>query len=220
MVGWNDEYMLDHITACMKRFQIWGFESLDPDNMNAAKDRLRTLKWSQYASVSVSYTKFQCSENQEVHILRCTGTRQWRKKSPRNDHAFLFTGTVKPNELQSTQQRIPALLRCLFKIEDCDNSQTALLAVVWSLKVNRYIARLGVIQRSAPTESVDKGVSFGGCRTYVVLIRAIEYPAHLIPLSLNDDNNKWLLDNCINLKIFNLLETTYWEITLICNNIR
>jgi len=208
-VGWDSEYLLDHVVRCMQRFQIWDFESLDLRDTEAVKRHLESLKWRQFAAVSVPYTKFQSTKSQEVHILRCTGTRLWRGKPPRNDYVYLYTGTLGLHELQSTHQRIPALLRCLFKIEDHENNRTALLAIVRSLKVDRYHTRLGVIQVSAPPESANQTISFGGGKTYIVPIRAIELPAHLIPLSLSSDNNRWLLNNCVTLETFNLLRTIF-----------
>jgi len=135
--------------------------------------------------------------------------RLWREKPPRNDHVYLYTGMLGPHELQSTHQCVLALLRCLFKIEDRENNRTALLAIVHSLKVDRYHTRLGVIQVSAPPESANRTISFGDGKTYIVPIRAIELPAHLTPLSLSSDNNRWLLNNCVTLETFNLLRTIF-----------
>jgi hypothetical protein len=87
--GMPKEELQNHIAWCFKRY---GNNSRYVNHDEEFR-RLEDVKYSRFDSASIPVTSFQ-GDKQTIHIVRCTGTNQWRKhKPPRNDTVLLWDGT-------------------------------------------------------------------------------------------------------------------------------
>jgi hypothetical protein len=77
--------LLNHITGGFKGFADFT-DYVDHDQYCG---RHNDAQFIQYNPLAIPMTSFHCDE-QEVHMVRCTGSTRWRKHSPpRNDTALL-----------------------------------------------------------------------------------------------------------------------------------
>jgi len=143
---------------------------------------LNNAKYILYNAVAIPVTCFQCDE-QAVYMVRCTGSTRWRKhKAPKNDTVLLWMGTSLNSHFKSTVGCIPALLKCLFVIEDAELSVKGLLALVqmFATGLIRQTACIVIVEERH--QPLMQPLRDGGYRrrppfsvgiTYIVPIRAI-----------------------------------------------
>jgi len=151
-------------------------------------------------------TSVQCDE-QAVYIVRCTGSRRWRKhKPPRNNTVLLWMGTSPDSYFKSTAGGIPALLKCLVVVEDAESSIGGLLAFVKMFPTGPIRQTNGMViveeeyqppMRFLHNESYCHNPLFGIRMTYIIPICAIQGAVLLLPLMLQLKSSRWYMCNKI-----------------------
>jgi hypothetical protein len=114
-----------HIAPGFKRFtNCTDYVDHDPNF-----SRLKDSKNIPYNGVAILVTSFH-SDQQAVHMVRCTGSTWLRKyKPPRNDTLVLWMGTSPDSHFKSTAGPIPVRLKCFRVVEDAESSVIELLAL-------------------------------------------------------------------------------------------
>jgi len=215
---------LDDLAKCFAMLEgeqqnhiAWGFKRFANFTHYIKHDqyfsRLNDSMYNLYNAVAISVTFFQCDE-QEFHMVSCTGSTRWRKhKAPRNDTVLPWMGTSADSYYKSTTGCIPSWLKCLFVVEDVESSIDGLLTMVQTfptgaIRQSAYIVVLK--ERHQPSMQLSHEGSycrkplFGIGTTYIVSISAIPGAVHLLLLMLQPDNSQWYLCNKIHFNPFNL----------------
>jgi hypothetical protein len=141
----------------------------------------------------VAVPVFQQPDLYDLHNIRTTGTRLFRKKMPRNDWVWVL---VSNNNNGDLGDRLPGLLKGLFKIRDPIDKQCYRLAIVEVLqpvdegKADAFDTLIRVKRRTLKT---------AGGVDWVVNIRSILGIAHLMPYG----EDQWLVNNRIDIKTWN-----------------
>jgi hypothetical protein len=169
--------------------------------------RLGEATYTRYTAAALPVANFQGDE-EDVHVVRCTGTEPSRKfKWARNDYVFLRPNQYVEGNFASTRGRIPARLNCLFLAQESKFGVVTPLALVTTLipgPIRQPSGLLTVQEKPQEDDSTRRRPNFCVGSRYVVPLRLIERAAHLIPYDIADDNNKWFVNNTIDLNAFNL----------------
>jgi len=200
----------NHIAWCFKRFA----DFTDYVNHDQYCSRLNNAKYIRNNTVAILLTSFQCDE-QEVHIVRCSGSTRWRKHKPlRNDTGLHCMGTTPDSQFKSTAGHIPARLKCLFIVEHAELSFEGLLGLVQTFGTWPLHQTAGMViveeRHQPPMQPLHDGryrpkPLFGVETTYIVPISAIQGAVHPLPLMLQPDSSWWYWSNTIHLNAFNLI---------------
>jgi Plavaka transposase len=204
----------NHIAWCLKRFYDWD----EYVTCETSFQLLYDAKYERYDSVIIPVPSFQDVDTQDVHIIRCTGKRAWRKlKLPRNDTVLLWTGTGSSDHFKSSRGRIPARVDCLFHVvmTQIGKPLNVCLALITSLVPGPIKKTEGmmIVEEQVPLVQSEPFTRGGRRRQpqtgigsrYIVPVSAIQSAAHLIPLEPSSKNTRWYLNNTIDLSTFNLL---------------
>jgi len=200
----------NHIAWCFNRFA----DFTDYVNHDQYFSCPNDAKHIQYNTVAILVTSFQCDE-QEVYLVHCTGSTRWRKhKPPRYDIVPLWMWMSPDSHIKSTVGCILVLLKCLFILENAEQSVTALVAFVQKFATGPICKTVGMViyeERHQPLMqpmhhgSYRRKPLFGVGITYIVSIGVIQSTAHLLPLTQQPERSQWYLSNTIDWNAVNLL---------------
>jgi hypothetical protein len=199
----------NHIAWCFKRFADFT-DYVDHDQYFSC---LNDAKYIWYNAVEIPAPSFQ-SDEQAVHMVRCTGSTRWRQyKPPRNDKVLLLMGTSPDSNFKSTAGRIRTRLKCLFVVEDAEPSVKRLLALVQTFATGPICQNAGMViveeRHQPPMQPLHdwrphRKPLFGVRTTYIVPRSANQGAIHLLLLMPQRDRSWWYLSNTMDLNAFNL----------------
>jgi hypothetical protein len=166
------------------------------------------LEWKAtvYNTLAIPVTKLGTAEEQKRMPVRCTGDRPWRTiYPPRKDSVFVWMDDI--GLYGALRGRLPARLRCLLKCVDPVNESSHLLAIVetfdpengGSVGDNHGLVTVSLKR----TQEVQQRVTRGAGRTFIVPVRKILGPAHMIPYEPHEGNTKWFVNSTIDLETYN-----------------
>ena len=202
-------------------------EFFDEDDFH----RLGSFKYLRFNSIRIPVPVFNAEDEQEIHVIRSTGTQPWRQRGPpRNDMVLLWTGVADERQFASSRGRIPARVDCIFHVidpfpvagnsesgDDSDHTSQWSMALVSTLVPGIIKQPEGMIIVEQKQLPVDSGCpqptgrrrkpSMAAGARYIVPVTAIQSGAHLIPIPNTRDNapRRWYLSNTVDLHVFNLL---------------
>jgi hypothetical protein len=169
--------------------------------------RLGEATYIRYTAAALLVVNFQGDE-EDVHVVQCTGTEPSQKfKLARNDYVFLRPDQYVEGNFASTRGRIPACINCLFLPQESKFGVMTSLALVTTLipgPIRQPSGLLTVQEKPQEDDSTQRRPNFCVGSRYIVPLRLIERAAHLIPYDIADHNNKWFVNNTIDLNTFNL----------------
>jgi hypothetical protein len=193
--------------------------------------RLENYNYLRFNSIRIPVPIFNAEDEQEIHIIRSTGSEPWRlRRPPRNDTVLLWTGVTDERHFASSRGRIPARVDCIFHVRDpitvTGNSESEhdpdqmsqwSMALVSTLVPGIIKQPEGMIIVEQKQLLVDSGFpgptgrhrkpNMGAGARYIVPVTAIQSGAHLIPIPNTGDYapQRWYLSNTVDLQAFNLL---------------
>lgn len=174
-------------------------------------DKLRRIPlWpcDVFNSLSLGRLRFGSADEEVKLVVRCTGPRAWRKEfSPREDCIYLWTGDARL--FGDLKGHLPARLLALFKLKDAQG-RSYRCAVVHTFEP--LTAQAGKPAGTAHTDTglISVGIRKNPPRTgrspgciYIVPIKRIMFPAHLIRFDPGEDNTGFFVNNTIDLSTWN-----------------
>jgi hypothetical protein len=120
-------------------------------------------------------------------------------------------GNSPDSHFKSTAGRIPALLKCLFVVENAESSIKGLLALVLMYATGPIRQTDGMVmveeRHQPPMEPLHDGTDrrkpcYGVGTSSMVPISVIQGAVHLLPLTLQPDCSQCYLSNAIDLNAF------------------
>lgn len=188
----------------MKRFRGEG-RLLEYSDEFSLMSAWRSTLWG---GAMIPRSSFQCEEDQENQMVRCTGKKPWRRiKPPRNDFIMLKRSDLQQNgSFESTGGRIPARLRCLFSFIDPLTEKMHRVALVSTLIPKQFKRNTGLIVVEAGPNRGSHNPQrppFGAGAEYIVPLSSIEGPVFLSPFEAGLGNTSWFLNNTVDLDMFN-----------------
>lgn len=159
-------------------------------------EKLRRFPTERFARLEVPVFKFQQTYAYTPHILRCTMNSHFRNHGPRNDWVWIVAGTK--DQYGALRGRLPAILRCLFKLRNPYSGTALRLALVQILHAQPGAGRLQddsclvKVTEKRPRDNRDERV---------VGIDCIMGMAHLIP-DIDVPGQYWV-NSRIDLETFN-----------------
>jgi hypothetical protein len=161
-----------------------------------------------YNTLAIPVMIMGTTDEQQRMPVRCTGDRPWRTiYPPRKDLVFVWMDNI--SLYGALRGQLPARLRCLFKAVDPSDESNHRLAIVETFEPENGGAigephGLVTVSHKA-TGGEQQRVNRGGGRTFIVPIRKILGPAHLIPFEPHEGNTKWFVNSTIDLKTYNTI---------------
>jgi hypothetical protein len=161
-----------------------------------------------YNTLSIPVTVFGTVDEQKRMPVRCTGKRPWRSiYPPRKDLVFVWMDNI--SLYRALQGRLPARLRSLFKTVDPTDESTHRLAIVETFEPEDGGAigeahGLVTVKFKTARDGLQR-VNRGAGRSFIVPIRKVLGPAHLIPYEPHEGNTKWFVNSTIDLETYNAI---------------
>jgi hypothetical protein len=152
-----------------------------------------------FSFLRVPVARFQGEDGHVMHTVRSTGPKNYRGGSARNDWVWICMGNKKL--YKGLRGRLPARVLALFKLRHPSIPKTYKLAMIDLLTAG---PRGGEPDPISGLITVSRGPQTAS-RRRVVDIGCILGIAHLIPESGEEDDNKWLVNNRIDLDIYNTI---------------
>src|SRR5262249_26097240 len=150
-----------------------------------------------YNTLAIPITVLGIADKQVRKAVRCTGNCPWRAIYPsQKDFVFVWMDNI--TLYGALQGHLPARLRSLFKTVDPTDESTHRLAIVETLEPENGGAigeAHGLVTVSAKTTRTGwQRVNRGAGRIFIVPIRKVLGPAHLIPYDPHEGNTKWFVN--------------------------